>query len=81
MNWYKVLDDASQIGEGQVMEANAGGQTIALSKVNGVICALDGTKAGRSEKEISKTATSPVPGTAGSSTPAPARMPTIRQGE
>ena len=43
MNWYKVLDDASQIAEGQVMEANAGGRTIALSRVNGVICALDGT--------------------------------------
>ena len=25
MEWHKVLDDASQIGEGQVMEANAGG--------------------------------------------------------
>ena len=43
MEWHKVLDDASRIGEGQVMEANAGGRTIALSKVNGVICALDGT--------------------------------------
>ncbi len=42
MNWFKVLDDASRIGEGQVMEADAGGRTVALSRVNGVICAIDG---------------------------------------
>ncbi len=42
MNWYKVLENASEIAENQVMEATAGGRTIALSKVNGVICALGG---------------------------------------
>ena len=39
------------------------------------------TKAGRLEKEILKTATSPVPGTVWSSIPAPARMPTTPNGE
>ena len=42
MNWFKVFDDASRIAEGQVMEADVGGRTVALSRVNGVICAIDG---------------------------------------
>ncbi|MCW8796380.1 MAG: Rieske (2Fe-2S) protein [Chlorobium sp.] len=43
MEWIKVLDDPSMLSEGSVKEVFAGGRSIALSKVNGVICAIDGT--------------------------------------
>ncbi len=42
MEWIKVLDDPSSLSEGSVMEVFAGGRNLALSKVNGVICAIDG---------------------------------------
>ncbi len=42
MKWFKVLERSSQIGEGEVMEVHAGNRKLAVSKVDGVICALDG---------------------------------------
>lgn len=42
MEWIKVLDDPEALAEGSVTEISAGGRTLALSKVDGTICALDG---------------------------------------
>ncbi len=42
MEWIKVLDDAGTLAEGSVMEVNAGVLPLALSKVNGTICAIGG---------------------------------------
>lgn len=42
MNWYKVLDSAGALDEGSVTEVRAGGRSLALSKVNGDICAIGG---------------------------------------
>ncbi len=42
MKWFKVMEGSSQIGEGEVAEANAGNRKLAISKMEGVICALDG---------------------------------------
>jgi len=42
MEWIKVLDDSLSLSEGSVMEVFAGARNLALSKVNGVICAIDG---------------------------------------
>ncbi len=42
MEWIKVLDDPSELSEGSVAEVSAGDRTLALSKVDGTICALEG---------------------------------------
>jgi pyruvate oxidase len=40
-NWHKILDNPDQIEEGKILKAQAGKKTLAVSKVNGEIGAVD----------------------------------------
>ena len=40
-NWHKILDNPDQIEEGKILKVQAGKKTLAVSKVNGEIGAVD----------------------------------------
>ena len=41
IQWYKVLEDKSELPEGRIMTVTAGQKQIALSHFEGKFCALD----------------------------------------